>query len=273
MVKFKFWGVRGSVPSPGKETNYFGGNTTCISIESNKTFLIVDAGTGIRNINFYLMEKRFKKIYIILTHYHWDHLQGLPFFSPIFNPDIKIEIYGKKNVSEVLSFQMKQPYFPADYKNLPSKIEHKNIPQNFSIEDIFIETIENNHPSGCVGLKFTIKNKKIVFITDNEIMDDKEGITTKKEFAEFIKGSEIFIHDAQYTSKEIGKKRGWGHSTFDDVLGLARMSDSRNIIFTHHDPMRRDKDLKKILDNLRKKNPHLNLKMAKEGMEIKFVGR
>lgn len=270
MFKLRFWGVRGSVPSPGKETNFFGGNTTCVSIENNKTFLIIDAGTGIRNINFYLNERKVDKIYIIFTHYHWDHLQGLPFFAPIFNPQIKIEIFGKKNVSEVLSLQMKQPYFPADYKNLPSKIEHKNLQKKFNIEDIFIETIENNHPSGCVGLKFTYKNKKISFITDNELLDHGENITTKKDFSDFIKDTDIFVHDAQYTKKEIESKRGWGHSTFDDVIEIAKMGGNKKVVFTHHDPMRRDKELKEILNGLKEKNKKLKLTAAKEGMEIKF---
>jgi ribonuclease BN (tRNA processing enzyme) len=165
---------------------------------------------------------------------------------------------------------MKQPYFPADYKNLPSKIEHKNLQKKFNIEDIFIETIENNHPSGCVGLKFTYKNKKISFITDNELLDHGENITTKKDFSDFIKDTDIFVHDAQYTKKEIESKRGWGHSTFDDVIEIAKMGGNKKVVFTHHDPMRRDKELKEILNGLKEKNKKLKLTAAKEGMEIKF---
>lgn len=265
-----FWGVRGSVPSPGKETNYYGGNTTCITVENEKTFIIIDGGTGIRNVSYYLEKKNIKKINVIFTHYHWDHLQGLPFFSPIFNPKIEIDIYGKRNVSNVLSMQMKRPFFPADYKNLPSQINHRKIKRKFHIDDILIETIENNHPSGCVGLKFTDNGSSMVFMTDNELNPQSNLITTTDQFVSFIKDSKLFIHDSQYTDKEILLKRGWGHSTFNEVIAVAKKAKLKSIIFTHHDPMRRDNEMKGILLECRKKNPSLKLDAAREGLELKI---
>ena len=267
MLKLIFWGVRGSVPSPGKQTSYFGGNTTCITIENEETFIIIDGGTGIRNVGEYVTEKGFQRIRIIFTHYHWDHLQGLPFFVPIFNPKYRIDIFGKKNVSNVLSQQMKQPFFPADYKNLPSKINHEKIEPSFSIDDILIETIENNHPSGCVGLKFTNKEKRIVFMTDNEL-SSSNPVTKRKDFADFIEGSDIFIHDSQYTDDEIGNKRGWGHSTFDEVISLAEEASLKRAIFTHHDPMRNDSVLKNIISEKSKKHRKIKLSAARENLEI-----
>ncbi len=269
MFKLIFWGVRGSVPSPGKETSYFGGNTTCITIENEKTLIIVDAGTGIRNVGKYVEEKGFKKIRILFTHYHWDHLQGLPFFGPIFNPKYQIDIYGKRNVSNVLSLQMKQPFFPADYKNLPSKINHRKIMPQFCIDDILVETIENNHPSGCVGMRFTCNDKKIVFMTDNELSATAPA-TDRKSFIKFVKGSVIFIHDSQYTDVELKTKRGWGHSTFDEVIALAEDAGINHAIFTHHDPMRSDLILKEIIAEKSAKHTKLRLSAARENLEIKI---
>jgi len=270
LFKLIFWGVRGSIPSPGKETSYFGGNTTCITIETKSTFIIVDGGTGIRNVGNYVEERGFKKIRIIFTHYHWDHLQGLPFFVPIFNPKYQIDIYGKRNVSKVLSLQMKQPFFPADYKNLPSKINHLKMKQSFEIDDVLIETIENNHPSGCVGLKFTHKEKSAVFMTDNEISASLPT-TERKTFAKFISGSRVFIHDSQYTEKEMESKKGWGHSTFREVIELARDAGLDRAVFTHHDPMRSDAILSGIVAEESKKYPDIKLAAARENLEVKVV--
>lgn len=266
----KFWGVRGSVPSPGKETSFFGGNTTCVTVESETTFIIIDGGTGIRNVSSMVEKNNLRNIHIILTHYHWDHLQGLPFFLPLFNPKIHIDIYGKKNVSIVLSTQMKQPFFPADYKNLPSQINHRKIETSFSIGDMDIETIENNHPSGCVGLKIRNGKKVFTFITDNEINPQSGGVTTKSQFSDFIKGSSLFAHDAQYTDIEIAKKRGWGHSTYNEVISLAKSSGCRNLIFTHHDPMRFDSELKEITSSYSRSFPEMKIRSAREGMTVKL---
>ncbi|PIP13147.1 MAG: MBL fold metallo-hydrolase [bacterium (Candidatus Stahlbacteria) CG23_combo_of_CG06-09_8_20_14_all_34_7] len=269
MLKLIFWGVRGSVPSPGKLTSYFGGNTTCITIENKSTFIIIDGGTGIRNVGDYVSERNFRRIRILFTHYHWDHLQGLPFFAPIFNPKYQIDIFGKRNVSNVLSQQMKRPFFPADYKNLPSKINHQKMNLSFSIDDILVETIENNHPSGCVGLRFTYKEKRIVFMTDNEL-SAVNPTTKRNRFIDFIKNSDIFIHDSQYTEKEIDTKRGWGHSTFDEVISLAKDASLDYAIFTHHDPMRNDSVLKNIVSEKSKKHKKMTLLAARENLELKI---
>jgi len=266
----KFWGVRGSVPSPGKETSYFGGNTTCVTVESGSTLIIIDGGTGIRNVSSVVEKNSLKNIHIILTHYHWDHLQGLPFFLPLFNPSINIDIYGKRNVSKVLSTQMKQPFFPADYKNLPSKINHKKIKPFFNIGDISVETIENNHPSGCVGLKLVKGNKIFTFITDNEINAHNNQVTTQEQFVSFIRESSLFVHDAQYTDAEIKKKRGWGHSTYNEVVSIAEKAHCKNVVFTHHDPMRWDNALKEIVSAYSKSKPNMHIKAAKEGMAIRL---
>lgn len=269
----RFWGVRGSVPSPGKETSYFGGNTTCITVETEKTFIIVDGGTGIRHVGSYINEKKIKDIHIIFTHYHWDHLQGLPFFTPLFNPKIHIDIYGKKNVSQIMRHQMKQPFFPADYNKLPSEIIHKKLPQKLDIGDICINTIEQNHPSGCVGLKFTSNSKSFVFMTDNEIFPPYAPITTREDFIDFIRGAKFFVHDSQYTDDDMKKKRGWGHSTFNEVITLARDAGIKNTIFTHHEPLRKDEHLREMVRELKNKNKDLNLRAAREGMALKLLSK
>ena len=197
-----FWGVRGSVPSPGPNTIYYGGNTTCLTLETEKTFIIIDAGTGIINVGPYVVKKKIKSMHMLFTHYHWDHLQGLPFFNPIFDSDIHIDMYGKKNLGETLALQMKQPFFPADYRTLPSQISHKKFSRSFSIDDITIETIENNHPNGCTGLKFIRKNKSFVFMTDNELFSPTDNITSIDEFISFIKDTDFLIIPNIYESRD-----------------------------------------------------------------------
>ncbi len=265
-----FWGVRGSVPSPGPNTLYFGGNTTCLTLETDKTFIIIDAGTGIINVGPYVKQKKISNMHMMFTHYHWDHLQGLPFFNPLFNSNIQIDMYGKKNLSEVLSLQMQKPFFPADYRNLPSKIVHKKFRKKFIIDDIEIETIENNHPNGCTGLKFRRKNKSFVFMTDNEIFSPTDRFTERDAFVDFVKNADYLVHDAQYLKTDMDKKAGWGHSTFEQAIELGIDGNVKNIVLTHHDPMRKDTELKSILKNLKKYYNNVNINAAKEFLSFEF---
>ena len=265
-----FWGVRGSVPSPGPNTIYYGGNTTCLTVETHSTFIIIDAGTGIINVGPYVKKKKIKNLYILFTHYHWDHLQGLPFFNPIFDPDIEIEMFGKQNLRDIMSLQMKQPFFPADYKTLPSKIKHSKIDSAFNIDDISVETVENNHPNGCLGMKFIRDNKSFVFMTDNEIFSPTDMITSREEFVRFAEGSDYLIHDAQYTEEDMQEKEGWGHSTFSQAIELGRDAGVENIVLTHHDPMRKDKDIKKILEEQRIKYTDQSINAGREFMSFEL---
>lgn len=265
-----FWGVRGSVPSPGPNTIYYGGNTTCLTVETEKSFLIIDAGTGIINVGPYVKKKKIKTMHVLFTHYHWDHLQGLPFFSPIFNSDIHIDMYGKKNLGKILALQMTQPFFPADYRTLPSQIMHKKFTEKFEIDDITVSTIDNNHPNGCTGLRLSRNGKSFVFMTDNELFSPTDSVTTRDQFLEFIMDCDYLVHDAQYNDEEIKKRAGWGHSTFNQAIQLGMEGNARNIILTHHDPMRKDRELKQIVNDLREAFNTTRISAAREFLSFEL---
>jgi len=268
----KFYGTRGSLPVASKGTKKYGGNTTCLYVESNAgDAIVVDAGSGIRELGAHLLENKKLVIHLIFTHYHWDHIQGLPFFAPIYLKKSVITIYGPKKeatAKQALSHQMSKPYFPTvSWSDVPSKIKYKELSNNIKIGDIRIQTIANNHPNYTIGLKFTEKKNCFAFLTDNELLVEN-GNTPYKKFVEFVRGVNFFVHDAAYTDEIYQKKIGWGHSTFSQVMQLAKDAGVKNVIFTHHDPPNTDKFIDDVLQNLRSEHPDKNIQAAADGKTI-----
>jgi len=267
----KLYGTRGSIPVSNKQILKYGGNTTCVYIEaSSGESVIIDAGTGIRALGSLLIKNKRNKLNLIFTHYHWDHIQGLPFFAPIYLKNSVINIYGPKNevtVKKALSYQMTKPFFPTvTLDSLASKITFKDLKNSLRIGSLKINTIINNHPNYTVGLKFTEKNNSVAFLTDNELFAEN-GRTLYKNFVKFIKDAIFLIHDAQYTDEIY--KRGWGHSTYKQVMMLAKDAGVKNVMFTHHDPHSgSDKFIDNALKSMRKKFPEFNIKAAAEGNTI-----
>lgn len=267
----KFYGTRGSIPVSGQATQKYGGNTTCLCLESHRgDVIIIDAGSGIRELGAYLIKNGKEKIHLIFTHYHWDHIQGFPFFGPIYLKDTVLEICGPiKEVAakKALSYQMNLPYFPTRLSFLPSRIIFRELKERLKIGSLQIQTIINNHPNYTKGLKFIEDHKSIAFLTDNELFA-KNCQTPYKKFISFVKGVDILIHDAQYTDKIYESKIGWGHSTYHQVMELAKDGQVKNVIFTHHDPFSSDEFIEGMLKNLKKKFPDYNIEAAACGMEI-----
>lgn len=267
----KFYGTRGSVAVANKETKKYGGNTTCFYVESNSgDAIVIDAGTGIRELGNHLIENKKDIIHLIFTHYHWDHIQGFPYFAPIFFEKSEIYIYGhKKDVTakNALIYQMTNPYFPIALSELPSKIVFKELKNRMKIGDLLIETIVNNHPDYTYGLKFTEKKISFAFLTDNELFAQNNN-TPYEKFVDFIRGVNFFIHDAQYGDEIYEQRIGWGHSTHSQVMKLAKDAGVKNIIFTHHDHASTDKFIDKVLKDLRNKYPGQNIQAAADGRTI-----
>ncbi len=273
-MKIKFFGTRGSIPVASKETQKYGGNTTCLYVESNQgDSIIIDAGSGIRELSAYCVEKKLRDLALIFTHYHWDHIQGIPFFTPAYIKSTNLNIYGpdkETKPQDALMHQMMRPFFPTvTWNDMVSKSTYFELKKKFSVGSVTIETIPTNHPNYTLGLKFSEGKKCFVFLTDNELFA-KDCITPYKKFVEFIKNANFVIHDAAYTEEIYQSKLGWGHSTYQQVMKLAVDSGVSHVIFTHHDPPTTDKAIDKILQEIRENFAKKTIEAAADGKTIEL---
>jgi phosphoribosyl 1,2-cyclic phosphodiesterase len=272
-MELRFWGVRGSIPTPGPSTAKVGGNTTCVSLRLRDYIFVFDAGTGIRELGKYLEDKDRAswKGSLLLTHYHWDHIQGLPFFSPAFRSENRFHIYAepKKGTSihEILSEQMQPPYFPVSLDSLEGLVTFVEIRPDLKLEilpEIFLRTIQLNHPGGALGYRLDSSEGSVCIITDHEHSD--EGLSDS--VVEFVHKANILIHDAQYTPDEKrGAKSGWGHSSWEEAALTARKAMIDKLYLIHHDPDRTDVALKTIINDARQVFP--NTEIATETLVYK----
>lgn len=258
----KFLGTRGSIPVPGIDTIKYGGNTSCIEYISEENIrIIIDAGTGIRKINKYLFKNEDGTIKFFFTHSHWDHLQGLPFLNQLYNPEVTFLFYINSllfdEIKSAIIKQMSGKSFPVQFENLPSDIKFISVDKSLTITpNLKIELFENHHPGGASAIKIINNNKIFTFVTDNEIKLLKEK-DRYNDFITYCKNSDIIVHDAQYLEKDMKFKKGWGHSTIEDVVQFFIEVNPKIGIFTHHDPERTDNDIdemEKIAQDILKKN-------------------
>ncbi|CAN2040065.1 MBL fold metallo-hydrolase [Candidatus Magnetomoraceae bacterium gMMP-15] len=292
-MKIKFWGVRGSIPAPGPDSIRYGGNTPCIEVVTNQgDEIILDSGSGIRQLGLNLMAKLPVKCSIFITHTHWDHIQGLPFFVPLFVEGNKIKLLGAfdpisgRPLKEVLDRQLEYCYFPIRSAELKAKTEYITLVEGQAVQvgSAVVSSIFTNHTVLNLGYKIKADGKSIVYTGDHENpyniygsddqdYDEFEKLLYKKSKAlqEFIDGADILIADSQYTDEEYSTKKGWGHSTYRMSFELAKASKVKSIYMFHHDPTRTDDDLDKIYLQIKKFKKHDNepeIFIAREGQEI-----
>jgi len=246
-MKLSFWGTRGSTPRPGKETLKYGGNTSCISIEMTRDRMFVfDAGTGIIELGRSLAAaNRRRKINLFITHPHWDHIQGLPYFQSLYQQGNEVVIHGtgqgKLTLREVIAGQMSHVYFPVAVKEFAAHVYYKELTEGaFEIEDLQVKTISLHHPGTTLG--YLLKGpggKTVAYLTDNELTlnGDAHG---RKRLVAFAAGADVLIHDAQYLDSEYPQRVGWGHSCLSEVLKLAAEAKVRRLYLYHHDPSHDD---------------------------------
>ncbi|MBI5815302.1 MAG: MBL fold metallo-hydrolase [Nitrospinae bacterium] len=271
-MQIQFWGVRGSIPAPGPDTSQFGGNTPCVEVRnSGEPLIILDAGTGIRKLGLdILKDPSVTEIHIMLSHTHWDHIQGLPFFAPLFIPKYTINLYGpvhySKNLEQILSQQMDYTYFPVRVEELAAKISFHDITeQELSIgNSVKVTTKFVNHPVVCLSYRISNAGKSFVYLTDHEpyrnLFDDgdeinrEEGRLVAEEqtdaIIKFVEGADLLCMDAQYTPEEYRNRIGWGHSSVDYSYNMSRAAGVKELVLFHHDPDRSDADLQRILSGL-----------------------
>ncbi len=247
----KFWGCRGAIPVSGEKYLFYGGETTCVEIRDKRgNLIIIDGGSGIRSLGKkIILEEKFD-INLIFTHVHWDHIIGLPFFSPLYDKRFKINIFGdddlQEGIFEHIFLVFSAPFFPVNPEELSAEFNFIPIKRTTKIGDIKVETISLSHPNGGIGLKFLYNSKSFVFLTDNELGFVHRGGKKFEEYVEFCKGVDLLVHDAEYTKEEHKKKIGWGHSSIDDVIHLAINSKVKAVGFFHHNQDHSDEDLKKM---------------------------
>lgn len=241
-MKITLYGTRGSTPVCGAEYTRYGGNTTCVTIETKEGLFIIDCGTGLQSVQKKLFHTgKYEKANIFISHLHWDHIQGAAFFAPFFSKDYKFVIYGEerygKSLQEQLNGILESPMFPVKPDAFLADMQYSDITcsQRFEVNGMMVDTIRLDHPDICTGYRFTCGDKKICMIGDCE--------QHREEIEEFAKGADVVIFDAQYTDSEYISKRGWGHSTWQQGCGFAQKCRVGQLILTHHDPFRTDEQL------------------------------
>jgi phosphoribosyl 1,2-cyclic phosphodiesterase len=273
----------------------YGGNTSCLQVLGANEVIILDAGTGLRELGLQLAaEKRPLRIHLLLSHTHWDHIQGFPFFTPIYNPANEITVYGPraldKSLEEAVMFQMQYAFFPVRGVELAAKMQFREIEeQSWRIGDIDFSTKSMNHPIRVLAYRFQRGNRAGAYTGDNEpyydVMAEKgdpsdPAIRRRLAFidgcnqsvGEFLRGLDLLIADAQYTDEEYAMKRGWGHSSLTQVVTMAARSAVKKLVLFHHEPTHPDAEMDKLTKKAQALAKKLSKKMgvvaAKEGMTV-----
>ena len=277
-----FYGVRGSIAAPGPSTVKYGGNTSCVHVRLNSGMnVIFDAGTGIRELGTKMVQHD-EPMLLFLSHGHWDHIQGYPFFAPIYQPGREIRICqgvkGNETVLRTLLSQMDGSNFPVHAEDLPSKIVTIQAPDQYLDGQPF-KTLRKqlNHPGGGNAYRIEEDGVNVAYITDNELQPPSAPATSYAEWVDFCEGVDLLIHDAQYIESDMPAKHGWGHSLISQVRQLAVDSQVRNLVMYHHDPERTDGELDEIATEsahfFKSQNSLIGSYIATEGLTFELHAR
>ncbi len=295
-MKIRFWGVRGSIPTPGPNTIKYGGNTTCIEIRTDQNQLIIlDGGSGIYMLAQHLAKQMPVEAHIFITHTHWDHIHGLPFFTPLFIPENNITLYGGfdvvagRGIEHAMTTQFQYSYFPVREAELKAKLKYETIRAEESIKvgDAIITPTLMNHPVLNFGYRIESNSKSIFFTGDHEprfnilepedeTYDEYQRMLEEQDhmLISFVQGVDMLIADSSYTEEEYLTKKGWGHGTFNSSIELAKKAKAKQLYFTHHEPTRTDAELESVLDGIKLQNPpsedSVEYHLAMEGIEIEI---
>ena len=253
--KITFWGVRGSFPTPDSNKIDFGGDTSCVSIETNDQILILDMGTGVRNLGQHIISypDSPKIINIFLSHYHWDHMFGLLMFAPLFSDKYEINIYGKKDrmkLEDIINHMLDPIFWPASFDDFKAKLNFHTIENNkIEISDnMMIKSQIHHHPNGAFSYKVLLDNKKISYITDCEHISGN----INEDLITFAKNSDLLIHDSHFTTEDLPNHKGWGHSSWDQAVSMAQKSNSKQLALYHYSPDYTDSQIHSIESDAQK---------------------
>jgi phosphoribosyl 1,2-cyclic phosphodiesterase len=312
--RLRFWGTRGSIPTPGSNTVRYGGNTPCVEVHTETNWLVVlDAGTGIRELGRALISRSNGgpptgdpiAADIFLTHAHWDHIQGIPFFAPIFQPGNHFTIWGSKtletSIDRVIRDQMSPVVFPISFEELSARIDFREIAEERCVGNGYeVTAFAVQHPGGALGYRFASVSQtpelrpevrsaerrsneaigkdqggSFVYISDNELAAHETYKTRpdwRDRLVDFVRGAALLIHDATYTTAEYERHRGWGHSTHEEVVNLALDAGVEHLVLFHHRPERSDDDLDGCVAScqalVRSRGSKMSVVAAAEGMTL-----
>lgn len=285
----RFWGTRGSVPAPGRRTAFFGGNTNCVEVRSDDGQVIVlDCGTGARPLGLDILRRgaSLPTIHVLITHTHWDHIQGFPFFVPAYAPGSRLTVYGARGLDRTLedslSGQMQHTYFPVQLEHLRAAIDFAEVSEErFTLGPYRVTTQFLNHTAPTIGYRLESGDLKVVYATDHEPFwwtpsrpsaPNRFEHPGEQRHLEFLAGADLLIHDSQYSDREYPAKRGWGHSTIEYVTDLAIRAGVKQLALFHHDPLHADAWIRRQTERARQRariqGSDLQIFAAAEGLEI-----
>jgi len=270
-MRIKFWGVRGSTPAPQPENMRYGGNTSCVEVRLGGELYVFDCGTGFRVLGQALRHEfngNPVSAHIFVSHFHWDHIQGLPFFSPLYeNRENRFQFHCSnrtRQLKQVLEEQMAAPYFPVGLTEMQAHQSFHNLDEGrISLGDVTLQTMWLNHPQGCMGFRLETKDGVMVYATDNEPGDP----LFDKNLRTLAAGADVLIYDAQYLPEEYEARRhGWGHSHWREAINVVMESGAKELVLFHHDPDHDDDCIDKVVKEAR--NYYPRVRGAAEGMQI-----
>jgi phosphoribosyl 1,2-cyclic phosphodiesterase len=272
-MHLRFWGVRGSTPTPQAENLRYGGNTSCVEVRIQDRLFVFDCGTGFRALGQH-WTKQFGNqplfAHIFVSHYHWDHIQGIPFFRPLYDSPNNVFVFHSssrtRSLKTVMEEQMAAPYFPVNMNDMQANRAFHDIEEGrVGLDDVTIQAAWLNHPQGCLGFRLESKQGVLVYATDNEPGD----AVFDKSVRKLAEGADVLIYDAQYLPEEYeARKRGWGHSHWREAVNIVMESGAKQLILFHHDPEHTDVCVDNIVKEAR--NFYPKVRAAAEGMELEI---
>lgn len=270
-LALRFWGVRGSIACPSSSHVRYGGNTSCLEVSAGEHTIILDAGTGIRSLGHSIQSRGLKSAHLLLTHSHWDHINGFPFFGPGFNKGYELHVMAghlkNDSIYEVLAGQMMQPTFPVPLEAMQANLGF----EDFSAGDTFkigsqvvVRTAPLNHPNGATGYRIELGGKSLCYITDTEHVPGKPD----QKILDLIEGADLVVYDSTYTEEEFPAKVGWGHSTWEEAVSLCKAANVKQLSIFHHDPEHDDEFMDEVARVALEK--WSGATVAKEGMIVEL---
>jgi phosphoribosyl 1,2-cyclic phosphodiesterase len=290
-----FWGTRGSIPTPGASTVKYGGNTPCVEVRGGGTRIVIDAGSGFRELGEAIRRsgEAAPEVHLLISHSHWDHIQGFPFFAPALNPQAKIWVYGCQGtgnrLEKVMGVQMDDDYFPLSFQELTAEIRFIEIEENpFRIGDVEVHSIFLNHPGLALGFTLLHEGKRFCYCSDTEpfrdlvIREDKKDLdrietyteSLDRKIVDFARGADVLVIDGMYTDDEYKGKLGWGHSSVSDAVAVGISAGVNRLYLFHHAPLHTDAFIDEMVSDGRKVARRLDSTLevygAMEGEEIEI---